>query len=245
MLENIYDDEVFFEKYSQMDRSVKGLDGAGEWHILKEVLPDFKNKCVLDIGCGYGWHAMYAINQGAKKVVAFDQSSKMINAAITKNSHPDITYHCCSFQEFSARAKSFDIVIASLMLHYLPSYDEFLSQVSRWLKKDGILVFNVEHPVYTAKGDQDFDYDDNGKIRHFPVDNYYLEGERVAVFLGEKMTKYHRTLSTYLKGLLKNNYEILVVEEPTVSDEALAMHPGLKDELRRPMMLIISARKKI
>ena len=30
MKENKYDDEVFFEKYSQMYRSIYGLQGAGE-----------------------------------------------------------------------------------------------------------------------------------------------------------------------------------------------------------------------
>ena len=54
MKENKYDDEIFFEKYSQMDRSKKGLTGAGEWHELKKMLPDFKGKKVLDLGCGFG-----------------------------------------------------------------------------------------------------------------------------------------------------------------------------------------------
>ena len=47
-------------KYSQMDRSKQGLCGAGEWQTLKSLLPDFKGKTVLDIGCGYGWHFVYA-----------------------------------------------------------------------------------------------------------------------------------------------------------------------------------------
>ena len=51
----------FFEKYSQMDRSKKGLDGAGEWHVLKQMLPDFRGKRILDLGCGFGWHCEYAI----------------------------------------------------------------------------------------------------------------------------------------------------------------------------------------
>lgn len=29
--QNIYDDEIFFQKYSQMSRSQQGLAGAGEW----------------------------------------------------------------------------------------------------------------------------------------------------------------------------------------------------------------------
>ena len=65
MRENRYDDPKFFEKYSQMDRSVKGLSGAGEWETLRPLLPDFAGKRVLDMGCGYGWHCRYAAEQGA------------------------------------------------------------------------------------------------------------------------------------------------------------------------------------
>lgn len=56
MPQNKYDDDAFFEKYAQMERSQKGLSGAGEWPTLKKMLPDFHNKKVLDLGCGYGWH---------------------------------------------------------------------------------------------------------------------------------------------------------------------------------------------
>lgn len=39
-----YDNKNFFEKYSQMPRSNKGLTGAGEWHEFKKLLPDFEGK---------------------------------------------------------------------------------------------------------------------------------------------------------------------------------------------------------
>ena len=44
MKENKYDDPVFFEKYSEMDRSRLGLKGAGEWETLQKLLPDFQGK---------------------------------------------------------------------------------------------------------------------------------------------------------------------------------------------------------
>ena len=50
MKENKYDDNIFFQKYSQMSRSQKGLAGAGEWETLKKMLPDFKGKRALDLG---------------------------------------------------------------------------------------------------------------------------------------------------------------------------------------------------
>ena len=54
MQENKYDNDVFFAKYCQMDRSQKGLEGAGEWATLEPMLPDFAQKRVLDLGCGFG-----------------------------------------------------------------------------------------------------------------------------------------------------------------------------------------------
>lgn len=54
MLENKYDDESFFQKYSQMDRSQNGLASAGEWSTLAKLLPDFTDKKLLDLGCGFG-----------------------------------------------------------------------------------------------------------------------------------------------------------------------------------------------
>ena len=76
----------------------------------------------------------------------------------------------------------------------------------------------------------------------FSVDNYYYEGKREAVFLGEKVIKYHRTLTTYLKCLLSKGFELKHVIEPQPSPEMIEL-PGMKDEMRRPMMLIVKAEK--
>ena len=72
MKQNKYDDSAFFTKYSEMERSKKGLEGAGEWHELKRMLPDFSGKRVVDLGCGFGWHSRYAIEHGATSVVGID-----------------------------------------------------------------------------------------------------------------------------------------------------------------------------
>ena len=78
---------------------------------------------------------------------------------------------------------------------------------------------------------------------HFPVDNYYYEGKRKAVFLGEKVIKYHRTLTTYVNSLLQNGFELRHLIEPAPPENMMDI-PGMKDEMRRPMMLIVSAVKK-
>lgn len=104
-------------------------------------------------------------------------------------------------------------------------------------------MFSVEHPIFTAYGTQDWYYDNNGNILHFPVDNYYYEGQREAIFLGENIIKYHRTLTTYLNTLLQMNFELQHIIEPQPPEEMMDI-PGMKDEMRRPMMLLVSAKKK-
>ena len=99
MKENKYDDNVFFEKYSQMDRSKKGLDGAGEWHVLKQMLPDFRGKRILDLGCGFGWHCEYAIENGAASAVGIDISEKMLAEAHAQRSSEAISYICLPIED--------------------------------------------------------------------------------------------------------------------------------------------------
>lgn len=70
--QNKYDETNFFSAYEQMPRSVEGLEAAGEWHILKTLLPKLKNKRVLDLGCGFGWHCRFAREQQASSVIGVD-----------------------------------------------------------------------------------------------------------------------------------------------------------------------------
>ena len=55
MTQNIYDNAGFFAGYSQLRRSVDGLDGAPEWPTIRSMLPDLGGKRVVDLGCGFGW----------------------------------------------------------------------------------------------------------------------------------------------------------------------------------------------
>lgn len=244
MKENKYDDVNFFNQYSQMSRSVNGLKGAGEWHALREMLPDFENKRVLDLGCGFGWHCQYAIEHGAKSVVGIDLSVKMLEEAKKRNDSSAIEYKCVAVEDFDYPPDTFDVVISSLTFHYLESFGRVCRDVHRCLTKGGTFVFSVEHPIFTAYGSQDWYYDENGTPLHWPVDRYFSEGKRNASFLGEEVVKFHKTLTTYVNELIKAGFEITGLVEPEPDTTLLETIPGMKNELRRPMMLIISAIKK-
>lgn len=242
MKENKYDDPVFFEKYSRMDRSVEGLSGAGEWHELKKLLPSFNGKRVLDLGCGYGWHCIVAAQGGAASVVGVDISQKMLAEAKSRTGQPCVFYRCSAMEDLDFPSGSFDVVISSLAFHYVADFGALVEKIADWLTPGGHFVFSVEHPIFTASGSQDWCYGPDGGIRHFPVDRYFEEGVRRPEFLGEPVIKYHRTLTTYLEALLTAGFRLKHVVEPTPPAEMM-QRPGMRDELRRPMMLLVAAEK--
>ncbi|VEH22240.1 Malonyl-CoA O-methyltransferase BioC [Chryseobacterium nakagawai] len=243
MKENKYDNPAFFDQYEKMLRSQLGLEGAGEWHALKNMLPNFKGKNVLDLGCGFGWHCRYAIENGAHSVTGIDLSEKMLTRAQEINNLEGILYERKALEDVDYPAEQFDIILSSLTLHYVESLDKISQNIYRWLSSGGHFIFSVEHPVFTAEGGQDWVYDKDGEKITWPVDRYFIEGKRNTTFLGENVIKYHRTLTSYLNTLLKHGFKIKEIIEPEPNHEMLKDIPEMKDELRRPMMLLISVEK--
>ena len=145
MKENKYNNSHFFSQYSQMSRSVEGLKGAGEWHVLQKMLPDFAGKRVLDLGCGFGWHCAYAIEHGATRVTGIDISEKMLEEAQKRNSSPLIEYQCMAIEDFDFQPDSYDMVISSLTFHYLESFIDICLKINHCLTLGGAFVFSVVH----------------------------------------------------------------------------------------------------
>src|SRR5256885_16790693 len=123
MKQNKYDDPGFFAKYSQMPRSIGGLDAAGEWPALRALLPNLRGKNVLDLGCGFGWHCRYAREQQARWVVGVDISEKMIAQARESTNDPAIEYRRLAIEDIDFPIGTFDVVLSSLALHYVEHFD--------------------------------------------------------------------------------------------------------------------------
>lgn len=243
MKQNKYDDSAFFANYSQMSRSIGGLDAAGEWPAFRALLPDLDGKTALDLGCGFGWHCRYAREHGAQLVVGVDISEKMLARARESTQDDAIEYRQQAIEDIDFPEGTFDVVISSLVFHYVERFDLVCQKVHHCLVPDGNFVFSVEHPIFTALATQDWYYDERGERLHWPVDHYQEEGLRQASFLDHNVVKYHRTVATYVNTLLDGGFIITRLSEPQPTQELLDAHPDWQDELRRPMFLLISAVK--
>lgn len=150
---------------------------------MKELFPPLKEKQVLDLGCGYGWHCKYAAGQGASRVLGIDLSRKMLEEAGRRNADDVITYRLCGIEEYEYPENSWDVVISNLALHYIEDLDNVFRNVKRTLRHGGTFLFNIEHPTFTAGVGQDWVYGPDGAPEYWPVDNYYLPGMRETYFL--------------------------------------------------------------
>lgn len=243
MKQNKYDDPGFFEQYSLMPRSIGGLNAAGEWHELRAMLPELRDKRVLDLGCGYGWHCRYAREQHARSVLGVDLSEKMLAYARENTDDSEIEYRRLAIEDIDFAAGEFDVAISSLALHYVERFDIVCRKVHHCLIPGGTFILSVEHPVFTALAAQDWHYGPHGERLHWPLDNYQNEGLRHTTFLDKDVVKYHRTVATYLNALIDSGFTVTKLSEPQPTPEMLATYSEMRDETRRPIFLMIAAVK--
>lgn len=240
MTQNIYDHDEFFASYSQLPRSIHGLDGAPEWPSLRALLPDLRGIKVLDLGCGFGWFCRWAREQGAAGVLGIDVSDNMLARARTATNDAAIVYTRADMEELELPADTFGLVYSSLVFHYIEALERLFVQVHRALTPDGDFVFSVEHPVFTAPRIPAWSVDSAGE-KTWPIDSYLNEGQRSRDWLARGVIKQHRTLATYINLLLGAGFTIRQVEEWGPSAEQIAARPALADERQRPPFLLISA----
>jgi len=240
LTQNIYDDDIFFAGYSQLPRSVRGLDGAPEWPVLRAMLPDLSGKDVLDLGCGFGWFCRFAAGEGAASVLGADVSAKMLERARRETDDSRIVYERTDLESYAPPAEAFDLAYSSLAFHYIADLAGLFAQVHAALKPGGALVCSVEHPIMTAPVRQEWLSDADGRAT-WSVNGYLDEGERVSNWLAEGVVKRHRTIATYLDLLLGAGFALGKLVEWAPSPEQVAAAPGWAKERERPFFLLIAA----
>ena len=242
MAQNIYDTPEFFDGYVRMDRSVRGLDGAPEWPALRALLLELRGKRLLDLGCGFGWFARWAMSQGAANVLGVDLSENMLARARAETADPDVRYLRADLESLELPHEIFDVAFSSLALHYIEDFGRLVGAVFQSLAPGGQFVFSIEHPIYMASTRAGWMATEDGG-RSWPVDHYAIEGPRVTDWLTRGVRKQHRTLGTTLNALIDAGFTIQRVDEWSPTPEQVAARPSLAEELERPMMVLIAARK--
>jgi SAM-dependent methyltransferase len=242
MAQNIYDDSTFFDGYSRLPRSQRGLDGAPEWPEIRALLPDMAGRRVVDLGCGFGWFARWARSEGAAAVLGLDLSDNMLARARAETADPAIRYEKADLDTLMLPEAAFDFAYSSLAFHYVTDFPRLVNTVHAALVPGAHFVFSIEHPVLMASHRAAWQKHADGSPL-WPVDHYADEGERRTDWLAPGVVKQHRTLATTANTLIEAGFRLRRLVEWAPSPALLRDRPDLQAERHRPMFLIVAAQR--
>jgi ubiquinone/menaquinone biosynthesis C-methylase UbiE len=136
-----YDNKGFWNRYAKLyDFEINRFSGkayAEMYRMMADALSPDMN--ILELATGTG---LIAINIAAhvRHVEATDFSPKMIEAAKRKKAPDNVRFSVEDATALSFSYSSFDAVIISNALHILPDPVKVLSNISRVLKPNGLLI---------------------------------------------------------------------------------------------------------
>jgi SAM-dependent methyltransferase len=210
------------------------------WNVLYErpatlaLLPDVDGKDVLDAGCGHGWYADWLARRGAR-VVAVDRSARMVELTTERLAGRGrvIRADLSDLREILADA-SFDLVLSSLVLHYVADIPGTFREWARLLRSGGLVVLSTHHPTHDAKS---------------LLEPGYLVEEIIEErwgWLAEQMRYYRRPLSSLTEPLADAGFAIERIVEPRPSEALKEADPKGYEQLSRlPAFIFMRARKTI
>ena len=242
--QNIYDNEIFFAGYKKIRENQVNANNLFEIPALFSMMPNLKDKTILDLGCGFGEHCKGFVESGAKKVIGIDISEKMLEIAKQENADSKITYINMPMENIFELTEKFDIVISSLAFHYVEDFAGVVKNIYNLLNENGTFIFSQENPLCTChSGGQRWTKDENGNKLYLNLSNYGIEGERESTWFVDNVKKYHRTFSSIVNTLIEVGFSINKMIEPLPTEEILSQYPAYKDLFHKPDFLLVKCTK--
>lgn len=118
-------------------------------YLCAQKLTD--GKVVLDIACGSGYGTKL-LAQNAKKVYGVDIDEDTVNYAKKNFSASNIEYKLGDGENIPLEDNSVDVVITFETIEHIKDYKQFVKEVKRVLKADGIAVVSTPNDIEFAEG---------------------------------------------------------------------------------------------
>ncbi|KPN46602.1 class I SAM-dependent methyltransferase [Mycobacterium intracellulare] len=163
-------------------------------------------KAVLELGCAAGGLTTQLVGAGAD-VLGVDVEPQMIEFASQKLGDK-ARFKLVDLDQPAqiAPTASVDIVVASLVLHYIKDWRPLLMELHRCLKPGGVLVFSLHHPITAWLLSDRSDYHRTELV----TEAWDWGGVPVTA------QSYRRPLSAIFGELRRAGFAIDAVEEPQI-----------------------------
>ena len=147
-------------------------------------------KCVLDIGCGYGWFELHALGRGVRRIVGTEITGDDLETARTYFQDQRAEFAVAGALQLPFPDASFDTAVSWEVIEHIPkrTEDKMFAEVRRVLKPGGTLYLSTPHrsfwsntldPAWWLIGHRHYDADDLRALARrngFSVEEIYVRG---------------------------------------------------------------------
>lgn len=230
MSENDYD--AFAEAYDA-DNENNAWNAYYERPAILAMVGNATGLRVLDAGCGGGAHAAILVEQGAT-LTGIDASAGLLEIARRRLDNRARFLVADLNEALPFADQSFDLIIASLVMHYLPDWSRSLSEFHRLLSPNGRFVFSTHHPFmdhHLAGGENYFET--------YSFNETWQRGETTMT-----MRFWHRPLHAMFDALKLAGFRVESVSEPQPDPRARTLFPEAYETLAtKPRFIFFSSVK--
>ena len=226
-----YNDDNVFENYLNSRVEDDSPHNKTIKNKLLELVGDYEDKSILDIGCGIG-NFCKAFSDKAKKIIGIDISFRVIEYAKQNNNADNIEYIVYDIAKLKEINEKFDIIFSDMVFNYIEDYDKLLKDIYNCLNPNGTVVISQIHPISTASLGESSWVEEEGKLR-FKLDNYSNVSKRKREYFTGTFELYHRRFEELINIAIKNGFSIEGVYEPYITEK----------EYNRPSFLLIKLKK--
>ncbi|WP_431967922.1 class I SAM-dependent methyltransferase [Actinacidiphila sp. bgisy160] len=219
----VNDYDSFAESYATLNESSLG-NAYIERPAMLSLAGDVAGRRILDAGCGAG-PLFAALRERGAHVTGLDSSTGMLELA-RRRLGADADLRVADLGDPLPFADgAFDMVVSSLVLHYLEDWGPTLAEMRRVLRPGGRLITSVQHPFV--------DY-----VIQDPRPNYfettdYTDDWGQLVGQPAPMRFWRRPLQAMTDAFTAAGFRLAVISEPQVDPSARDLYP---DEFLRNRM---------
>ncbi len=120
--------------------------------FLKLLPENLKDLNCLELACGGAQNSIYLAGHGAK-CTAFDASEAQIAYAekLAKKNSVKIDLKLMSMERIISQSEYFDLIHSAYGLNFASDLNIIIASCGKLLKKDGILLFSIPHPLFSGE----------------------------------------------------------------------------------------------
>ena len=236
-----YEEKDFLENFLHRRNRAESPNNSIEQPIIYELLEDFQNQCILDLGCGDALFGKELLERGARYYhgVEGSEGMKKLATANLQEANADVTL--ATMETFDFPEKTYDIVASRLAIHYLAEVDQLFQSIYKTLKAEGRFVFSVQHPLTTSSFASKLPGE---KRSNWLVDDYFKEGERQEPWIDKIVVKHHRTIESYFTALTKAGFSVMALQEGKPERRYFNSDEEYLRRMRIPVILAFCCRKQ-